>query len=101
MHVIIILENDHHLKFLQTVFWKLYLFPSWGIKGGNVSVQWGPFIKSHSCSLNPVSTNRSTFLYLQLMLETGPVLETLCLEELKKKDIFQNISHTSCNNVHS
>jgi hypothetical protein len=65
-------------------------------------------IKSHSCSLNPVITNFVTgpseyehFLHLQLMMETGPVLETLCLEELKSMDIFQNISYTSCNNVYS
>lgn len=78
------------------------------MKGGNVSVQWGPFIKSHACSLNPVIFKFVTgpseyehFLHLQLMMETAPVLETLCLEELKRMDILQNISYTSCNNVHS
>jgi hypothetical protein len=82
----IILENDHHLKLLQTVYWKLFLF------GG------APCIKSHSYSLNRVITNSVTgppeykhFLYWHLMMETGPALETLCLIELKRMDTVQNI----------
>jgi hypothetical protein len=82
--------------------------PIMGYKGWECFFWVGSFIKSHPCSLNPVITNSVTgppefenFLHLQLMMETGPVLETQCLEELKRMGIFQNISCTGCNNVHS
>jgi hypothetical protein len=104
----IVLVNDHHLKLLQTVYWKLYFFSSLVIKSGNVSVQWSPCIKSHSCSLNWVITTSVTgppeyehFLHWHLMMETGPVLETLCLKVLKRMDTIQNISYAGSSNVHS